>query len=539
MPEEVEAGTQILMRELALAERRRAQAMAVALSVSTIAGLMASLTFPEQLLRAGVHRWQLALVCVPAALGVLLESLVARDAGRRAARGVPIPPLGGLLAVTLESLLPTLMLLYVTRHVLVQTTFGTPIVLAYGLVMAVNALRLDYKSCLYSGAVCAGSNLGLAWWLDHDHYLVLDADSALAPNALRALFLLLTGAATAYVAWQLRGRLEHAIRAMEQRNWVVGVFGRYLSDDVVDLLLHDPNALRLGGTKTGVTLVMTDLRGFSNIAEHMDPAQVVALLNHYLGAMTAVIQRNDGTIDEFIGDAILVVFNAPLPQPDHARRALRCAVEMQREMDAVNAWNRTQGLPSLAMGIGVHSGDVVVGNIGSSQRQKYGVVGATVNIAARVESYTVGGQVLATEAVVAAAGDHVEIAGERQVFPKGASQPMRLLDIHGVGDARLPERQSTLRPIAPLNVRIRPLLGKDLAPDAVEGVLTGLSEDEGQLSCTVELTLWQNLALELGEGVAFAKVMELGESTRLRFTTWDQRSAAARDRALQEEKSAG
>jgi len=532
MAENVEAGARVLTRELALAERTRARAMALALSVGAVTGLFMSQDVPQATLRAGVTRWQIVLLCVPSVIGAALEALGAYAAGRRAERGEAVPALGIWLAVTLESLLPTLVLLYVAQRVQVSTVFGTPVILTYGVIMTISALRLDYKLCLYSGAVCSGSHLLLAWWLTREGYLLDAVDTALVPNLMRALFLAIAGVASAIVAWQLRGRLEHAIQALEQRNWVVGVFGRYLSDDVVDRLLHDPEALRLGGVKTGVTLLMTDLRGFSNIAEPMDPARVVTLLNHYLGAMTSVIQRHDGTIDEFIGDAILVVFNAPLPQADHARRALRCAVEMQREMDAVNAWNQANGLPTLGMGIGVHTGDVVVGNIGSPQRQKYGVVGATVNLAARVESYTVGGQVLATEAVVVAAGEGLEIGGEHQVFPKGASQPLRLLDVQGVGELRLPQRLSTLRPIAPLEVRIRPLIGKDLSPDATEGTLHALSADEGLLRCPLELTLWQNLALELEGGVAFAKVTALGPEARLRFTTWDQRAAAARDRAL-------
>jgi hypothetical protein len=130
------------------------------------------------------------------------------------------------------------------------------------------------------------------------------------------------------------------------------------------------------------------------------------------------------------------------------------------------------------------------------------------------------------------AGDGLEIGGEHQVFPKGSSAPLRLLDVVGLDGLRLPERVSSLHPIAPLSVQVRALVGKDLAPDAVDGVLTALSEDEGLLRTTLELSPWQNLALELGGGMAFAKVTQAGPEARLRFTTWDQRSAIARDQAL-------
>src|SRR5205823_2635207 len=125
-----------------------------------------------------------------------------------------------------------------------------------------------------------------------------------------------------------------------------------------------------------VTLMMTDLRGFTTLCEGLPPESVVAMLNRYLATMTEVIVRHHGTIDEFIGDAILAIFGAPFAARDDAERAAACAIEMQLAMDSVNLWNSRNGYPRLEMGIGIHTGPVVVGNIGSEKRSKYGVVGS-------------------------------------------------------------------------------------------------------------------------------------------------------------------
>jgi class 3 adenylate cyclase len=179
-----------------------------------------------------------------------------------------------------------------------------------------------------------------------------------------------------------------------RNRFIQETFGRYLSDAVVSEILESPDGLRLGGEKRTVTMLMSDLRGFSAMAERLAPEQVVRVINNYLGTMADVILAHDGTIDEFIGDSVLGFFGAPVARGDDARRAVACALAMQKGMERVNRQNREEGLPAVEMGIAVHTGDVVVGNIGSEKRAKYGAVGSHVNLTARIESYTCGGQVL-------------------------------------------------------------------------------------------------------------------------------------------------
>ena len=163
---------------------------------------------------------------------------------------------------------------------------------------------------------------------------------------------------------------------------------RFLSRDVVRKLDDGRMTLALGGQSLEVTILISDLRGFTRLAEGKDPQFVVAALNTYLTTMTEVVFKHGGTIDKFLGDGILAVFGAPLARDDHACAALMAAVEMQRRLGELNARARPGDLGPLQMGIGLHSGTVVAGNIGSLERMEYTVIGDTVNLAARIESLT-------------------------------------------------------------------------------------------------------------------------------------------------------
>lgn len=147
--------------------------------------------------------------------------------------------------------------------------------------------------------------------------------------------------------------------------------------------------------------------------------------------MVEVIQRHGGTIDEIIGDAILVLFGAPAAMENDARRAVLCALEMQQAMAAVNEQNLNRGWPSIEMGIALHTGEVVVGNIGSVKRSKYGVVGRTINTTARIESFTVGGQIIVSPTLIAAAGQGLVLGGEVEVHAKGMKEPLRCRQLLG------------------------------------------------------------------------------------------------------------
>ena len=193
-----------------------------------------------------------------------------------------------------------------------------------------------------------------------------------------------------------------------------------------------PGGLKFGGQKRTVTIVMSDLRGFTALAEKLAPEKVVELLNIYLGAMAEVITSYRGVIDEFIGDAVLAVFGAPVPRDDHADSAVACALAMQIEMERVNRRLSKRGIAPLEMGIGVNTGEVIVGNIGSDKRAKFGVVGAHVNLTGRIQSATVGGEVLISEATAGRVGPLLDVERTFTFSPKGASAPVKLFSVTGL-----------------------------------------------------------------------------------------------------------
>jgi len=241
-------------------------------------------------------------------------------------------------------------------------------------------------------------------------------------------------------------RVEEQSAELEIRNqFIKKTFGRYLSDDIVESILDTPEGLELGGEKRKVTIMMSDLRGFTSIGERLPPEDVLDIINIYLKAMTDIILEYGGTIDEFIGDAILVIFGAPLFQEDDARRAVACAIEMQKSMEMVNQKNIELGYPEVSMGIGINTGEVVVGNIGSEKRSKYGVIGSNVNLTSRIESYTVGGQILISESTLLECEELIRVDDQFQVMPKGVKQPITIYLIGGIGgiyDKYLPEKKS-------------------------------------------------------------------------------------------------
>jgi class 3 adenylate cyclase len=232
---------------------------------------------------------------------------------------------------------------------------------------------------------------------------------------------------------QLTRAFNEMVDGLRQRDFIRNAFGRYVSPEVAKTLLESPEGLRFGGHKREVTVLMSDLRGYTRFAEQGDPARVMEVLNGYLARMADLVIAHGGTINEFIGDAIFAVFGAPLDQPDHAERAAAAALAMQGAMDALNREHTSRGWPRFEMGIGVNTGEAVVGNIGSEQRAKYAVVGAAVNLAARVEGCTVGGQIFVTTSTLERIRDLAEVGEPVRVELKGIAEPVLLYELRAIG----------------------------------------------------------------------------------------------------------
>ena len=228
---------------------------------------------------------------------------------------------------------------------------------------------------------------------------------------------------------QYREQLE------KREQFIRQTFGRYISDAIVEEILEKPEGLQLGGDLRNVTLMMSDIRSFTTLVEHLPPAQVVALLNRYLGKMTDIILRHGGTIDEFLGDAVLAAFGAPSRSEHHATQAVTCAIEMQAAMAEVNAENKADGLPEVEMAIALNTGEVVAGNIGSERRSKYGFVGHQVNVTSRIEDDALPNEILVSEQTLLAIDEGQFIVGDsRTVHAKGMAGTLTVYPIEGVSN---------------------------------------------------------------------------------------------------------
>jgi len=300
---------------------------------------------------------------------------------------------------------------------------------------------------------------------------------------------------------QLTRAFNEMVAGLRQRDFIRNAFGRYVSPEVAKTLLESPEGLRLGGHKREVTVLMSDLRGYTRFAEQGDPVRVMEVLNAYLARMADIVIAHGGTINEFIGDAIFAVFGAPLDHADHAERAAAAALAMQAAMDGLNHENADRGWPRFEMGIGVNTGEAVVGNIGSEQRAKYAVVGAAVNLAARVEGCTVGGQIFITTETLERIRELAEVAEPVRVELKGILEPVVLHELRGIRGRfaqRLPAADAGDDPHIEVTLPLRGwvLDGKRLAGE-FSGVVTRLGRRSLEARLDRELAPLANVRLRL------------------------------------------
>jgi class 3 adenylate cyclase/HAMP domain-containing protein len=288
---------------------------------------------------------------------------------------------------------------------------------------------------------------------------------------------------------------------IEKRDFIRDTFGRYVTQEVVTKLLESEGALEMGGETREVSLIMSDLRGFTAIIAEMDPEQVITFLNRYLSKMIAILLDNRAVIDEILGDGILAFFGAPEPMEDHPARAVACALSMQAAMDGINAENEAEGLPRLAMGIGVNTGSVVVGNIGSERRTKYSVVGSDVNFASRMEAFALAGQVLISAATYSRVRDLVEVGNVLEAEMKGLPGRATLYDVRGISapyHIRLPEKSEKLAKLPErIGVRIHRLKDKIITDATGQAWVTHLCDTAAQVTSEGALEAWEDLRLTL------------------------------------------
>ncbi|MFB0546839.1 MAG: adenylate/guanylate cyclase domain-containing protein, partial [Anaerolineae bacterium] len=207
------------------------------------------------------------------------------------------------------------------------------------------------------------------------------------------------------------------------------MFRRYLSPAVVDRLPSDPDELKLGGNRQEISILFADIRGFTSFSESLPPEQLVVILNRYLSLAAEAVLEHEGTLDKFMGDAVMAIFNAPLPQEDHALRAVKAALDMQQ---AISAYHQINGSAQLSFGVGINVGEAVVGNIGTATQMNYTAIGDPVNLAKRLQESAQGGQILLSQSAYEKVKDHVEAKALEAIQMEGRSACEQVYELIGL-----------------------------------------------------------------------------------------------------------
>ena len=206
-------------------------------------------------------------------------------------------------------------------------------------------------------------------------------------------------------------------------------YSRFLPEYVVKQMLENPDSFKLGGVSQTITILFADIRGFTRISEHAPPEKIVGLLNRYFSAMTDIIFAHGGTLDKYLGDGLMALFGAPTTTPDDASNALNAAVAMQRRLMGINRELRDEGFSEIGVGMGLHTGEVVVGYVGSDRRSEYTAIGDAVNTSSRLESNARGGEILISDATAKAAHSRYKLKPREPIMVKNRQQPVMLWEV--------------------------------------------------------------------------------------------------------------
>ena len=207
-------------------------------------------------------------------------------------------------------------------------------------------------------------------------------------------------------------------------------YSRFMPEYVVKQLLNDPGSFRLGGANQTITVLFADIRGFTALSERENPERVVSLLNRYFSAMSEIIFAHGGTLDKYIGDGLMAIFGAPTATPDDALNAVKAAVAMQKRLVSLNQELLIEGFLPISVGIGLHTGEATIGYVGSNKRSEYTAIGDTVNLASRLESNALGGQVLLSEATATACGGLLPLTRQQPITVKNRTQAVDLFEVN-------------------------------------------------------------------------------------------------------------
>lgn len=230
----------------------------------------------------------------------------------------------------------------------------------------------------------------------------------------------------------ITSQVDTAIFESLDKQRIRNTFQRYVGPNVMEQMLATPERDWLKGERALLTVLFSDMRGFTNMSERVDVATLVEMINMHLGAMTEVVLDHDGTLDKFVADEVMAIFGAPVTKQDHALRAIQTALEMQvAQQRLIKDWN-SRGLQLPPIGIGINTGEMIVGNIGCSQQMDYTVLGDVVNLASRLCDAALGNQVLITDATYNLVGDEVRVTKLPKTRVKGKEEPVQVYQVDGL-----------------------------------------------------------------------------------------------------------
>lgn len=389
------------LNEILASEQLRARVLASAMTILLVIVSLSVLLLHEEMRRFTVKPVPYALPLVIMGPFVLYEFLLIRVIGRIRRGRFRLLPYARYANALIETTLPTVIMLVVGRYASAEVAFNTWPSYLYFIFILASTLRLNFALPAFTGVSAATQYLLLAW-IELPIAIAAD-DVMLTPmyHASKAAVMLLAGAVAGLVALRLRGMLSRAMREVEARARVVNLFGQHVSPAVADRLMERPT--EMSGETREVCVMFLDIRDFTANARSRSPAEVVEFLNNAFAFMIEAVDRHGGIINKFLGDGFMAVFGAPIEDREAARHATLSAREILAEIDrrglADGAW-------PMRVGIGLHLGQAVTGNVGSPRRKEFTVIGDTVNLAARLEQLNkeYGTRLLVSDAVAQALG---------------------------------------------------------------------------------------------------------------------------------------
>lgn len=380
-----------LARERLRTECRRTTITASLLGILVV--LMLGVRAAPQLMAASLiepfERLCWPLVLLTAGYGVY-ELAMRYWLGRLLAAGQSMPTRARYLHVLAEITFPTLALLIMAGGIGAHQALASSIPFVYFLFICLSALNLDARLSAFAGMMAGLQFAGASLLL-----LRLAADTNAAVGAVvpmlvtphqylvKGVLLAVSGLLAGFVARHIRRQIEVALRTVEERDRAVSIFGQHVSPQVADMLLSQP--LPTVGEERNVCVMFLDIRDFSKIAGDATPPEVMAYLNRLFGFMIPIVNEHQGMVNKFLGDGFMAVFGAPLADGEQCRHALDAAFAI---LAGVAELNQSGDIPPTRLGIGLHMGMAVTGNVGSSDRKEYTVIGDVVNLASRIEQAT-------------------------------------------------------------------------------------------------------------------------------------------------------